>query len=159
MTAGNFVARKLKDVLILGGLGLVLLASMAVSGLMTTITGRLLEVIGLEGSSAGRLILSILGPVAALIIDVALFVYLFIGLPRLHVPVRRVLKGALFAAVGFEVLKLVGAWFVAKTTTNPIYGTFAVIVGLLVWINLVTRFLLFAAAWTVIAPFDTDVAP
>ena len=47
----------------------------------------------------------------------------------------------------------------ARTTNNPIYGAFAVMIGLLIWINFVTRLTLFTAAWTVTAPFDTDVPP
>src|SRR5512144_2564533 len=137
--AGNFVVRKLLDVTILAGLGLTLAASVAASGLVTSATTWLLGLVGL--------------------VDVAVFVYLFIRLPRLTIPWRRVVKGAVFAAVGFEVLKYAGAFYVQNTTRNPVYGTFAVVVGLLIWITPVSRFLLFAAAWTVTAPYDTDVAP
>jgi membrane protein len=58
------------------------------------------------------------------------------------------MRGCLFGAVGFEVLKLVGTYFVGHTMRNPVYASFAVIVGLLIWINLVSRFILFTAAWT-----------
>ena len=46
-----------------------------------------------------------------------------------------------------------------SATHNPVYGAFAVVVGLLIWINYLSRFTLFVAAWTVTAPFDTDVRP
>jgi membrane protein len=59
----------------------------------------------------------------------------------------------------FEVLKRVGAVYIERTTENPVYGTFAVIVGLLVWINIVSRMLLFCAAWTVTQPYDSDIEP
>ena len=74
-------------------------------------------------------------------------------------PFRRVLRGALLAAVLFEVLKRVGAIYIDRTTENPLYGIFAVVVGLLVWINLVSRLFLLCAAWTVTAPYDSDVEP
>src|SRR5690606_27580782 len=55
---------------------------------------------------------------------------------------------ALFGAAGFEALKQIAAVLVARVTENPVYGTFAVLVGLMVWINIASRFMLFVAAWT-----------
>ena len=63
------------------------------------------------------------------------------------------------ARSAFEILKTVGSLLVKGATHNPVYGVFAVVVGLLVWINYLSRFTLFVAAWTVTAPFDTDVRP
>jgi membrane protein len=157
--AGNFIKKKLADILILAGLGLTLAVSLAVSSAATAVTDKVLSILGLEGSTAAGFLVKVLALVVAIFTDVLLFLYLFIRLPKSQTPWRKVIKGALFAAVGFEVLKVIGAWFIARTTKNPVYGTFAVVVGLLVWINLVSRFLLFSAAWTVTAPYDTDVAP
>jgi membrane protein len=157
--AGNIVVRKVVDVTVLAGLGLTLAASVVVSGLVSSATSWLLALVGLADAPGVALLLRVLGLALVVLVDVAVFLYLFIRLPRLTIPWRRVVKGAVFAAVGFEVLKYAGAFYVRHTTANPVYGTFAVIVGLLIWINLVSRFLLFAAAWTVTAPYDTDVAP
>ena len=57
-------------------------------------------------------------------------------------------SGALLGAVGFEVLKLFGTFLIARTTQNPIYATFGVVVGMLVWINIVSRLLVYVVAWT-----------
>src|ERR1700712_912939 len=135
--AGNVVVKKLVDIAVLVGLGLTLLASVVVTGVALRVVG-----IGL-----------------AVLVDFAVFIYLFTRLPRLSTPFRRVFKGALLGAVGLEILKVVGSLLVSRTTNNPVYGAFAVVVGLLIWINLVSRFVLFTAAWTVTAPYDTDVPP
>ena len=74
--------------------------------------------------------------------------WLFTRLPRRPVRYRTVLRGAIFAAVGYEILKIVGTTYLASVTSNPTYGVFASAIGLLIWINLVSRFLLIAAAWT-----------
>jgi membrane protein len=50
--------------------------------------------------------------------------------------------------VGYEILKVAGTTYIAGVTSNPTYGVFAGAVGLLIWIDLVSRFLLLAAAWT-----------
>ncbi|HWG94221.1 MAG TPA: YhjD/YihY/BrkB family envelope integrity protein [Mycobacteriales bacterium] len=157
--AGNFLKKKAVDVVILAGLGATLVFSVLVSAAAGAFTGVFLDLVGLDDGPVGNLLVTLLGTVLALLTSTLLFLYLFIRLPKVQTPWRKVLRGAVLAAVLFEVLKRVGAVYVERTTENPLYGAFAVVVGLLVWINLVSRMLLFCAAWTVTAPFDSDVAP
>jgi membrane protein len=63
------------------------------------------------------------------------------------------------AAVAFEALKLVATYLLGRVTENPLYATFGVVVGLLVWINLNSRLLVFAAAWTATQPYSLVPAP
>jgi membrane protein len=157
--AGNFLVKKLADIGVLAGLGLTLLASVAVTGVSSAAMSWFLDLIGLENNSVARVGLRLVGIALALVVDFAVFLFLFTRLPRLNTPLKRVAKGAMLGAVGLEILKVVGSILVARTTNNPVYGAFAVVVGLLIWINLVSRFMLFTAAWTVTAPYDTDVPP
>lgn len=149
----NFVVRKVFDAAVLGTLGVGLLLSVVVSSLSTSATRAALDLVGWEDSTAAAVLLKVLAVTLALVADTVIFLILFARLPGVRTPWRRVFTGALLAAVGFEVLKVVGTFLIGRTTTNPLYGTFAVIVGLLIWMNLVSRFLLFAAAWTVTTPF------
>ncbi|MFP5218446.1 MAG: YhjD/YihY/BrkB family envelope integrity protein [Actinomycetes bacterium] len=157
--AGNIVKKKLVDVVILAGLGATLVFSLLVSAAAGAFTDVALDLVGLEDSAVAGVVVTVVGTLLALLTSTLLFLYLFIRLPKVQTPWREVLKGAVLAAVLFEVLKRVGAVYIERTTENPLYGAFAVVVGLLVWINLVSRMLLFCAAWTVTAPFDSDVAP
>jgi len=157
--AGNFFKKKAVDVVVLAGLGATLILSLAVSAAAGAFTDVALDLVGQQDSGVARVVVKVLGTVAALLTSTLLFLYLFIRLPKVQTPWREVLKGAVLAAVLFEVLKRVGAIYIDRTTGNPLYGAFAVVVGLLVWINLVSRMLLFCAAWTVTAPYDSDVAP
>jgi membrane protein len=159
LNAGNFIMKKVVDVGILIGLGLTMVASVAVTGVSSAAMGWLLKHIGLEGSTAANIGLRVVGYVLALAVDTALFLFLLIRLPKVATPFRQVLKGAIFGAVGFEILKTLGSLLVKSATGNPVYGAFAVVVGLLIWINYLSRFTLFVAAWTVTAPGDTDVRP
>ncbi len=144
----SFLRKKLTDLLVLVLLGVALIASVAVSTLATNATAAVLGVVGLAHSLTATLLLKVLAVVLALAVDWAVFAILLSRLPGGHVPWRNVRSGALIAAVGFEVLKLLGTFLIAKTTHNPLYATFGVIVGLLVWINFVSRLLVYAAAWT-----------
>jgi membrane protein len=62
-------------------------------------------------------------------------------------PWRDLSRGALLGGVGFTLLKLSAAFVLPRLTANPLFASFAVVVGLLVWINLIARLTLIAAAW------------
>ena len=159
ITEGNFLVKKLKDVVILLGLGATLLVSIGISAASGAFSGAALEAVGLDESPVATVVTYVLGVALGLLTSTAIFLFLFWRLPKVQSPFRRVFKGALLAGVLFELLKRVGALYIERTTENPIYGAFAVIVGLLVWINIVSRMLLVVAAWTVTAPYDSDVEP
>ena len=156
---GNFLVKKAKDVVILVGLGGTLLLSIAITSLTGAFSGFALELVDLDESPVATVVTWLLGLALGLLSSTAIFLFLFWRLPKVQSPFRRVLRGAVLAAVLFEVLKRIGALYIERTTENPLYGSFAVIVGLLVWINIVSRMLLVVAAWTVTAPYDSDVEP
>lgn len=157
--AGNVVVKKVRDIAILAGLGIAVGLSLLVTALVAGATTFLLRHLGINDSVAAKVVVALLGLALVIVTDTVLFLYLFTGLPRLRTPLRRVLRGAVLAAVLFEILKLVGSFYIKRTTHNPVYGTVAVAVGLLVWINLVSRILLLCAAWVVTAAGDSDVEP
>src|SRR5688572_22524907 len=156
---GNFVVKKAKDVVVLVGLGVTIVASVGVSAATGAFTDAALDFVGLEKTFVATALAKIVGISLGLATSTALFLFLFWRLPKVQSPFSRVLRGAMLAAVLFELLKRVGALYIERTTENPLYGSFAVIVGLLVWINIVSRMLLICAAWTVTAPYDSDIAP
>jgi membrane protein len=70
------------------------------------------------------------------------------GLPRVRMPVRRLLGPAVLVALGFELLKTLGRLYVQHTEANPTYQLVAGSVGLLVFLNAANQMILFAAALT-----------
>lgn len=145
---GNFVKVKLGAVLVMAVLGIGLLASVGVSSLATSATRGLLSSLGLEDVFGAGVALRVLSIAVAVLFDTGIYLVMFSKLAASEQPWRSLLRGALLGAVGFEVLKLLGTYLVGHTTSNPVYGAFAVVVGLLVWLNVVARFTLLAAAWT-----------
>lgn len=152
----SFLRKKLGDVLVLVLLGVALLASLVVTSLATAGTEAALQLVGLEGSTPALLLLKVLSVAVALAVDTVLFAILLSRLSGAGLTWRRVRSGALFAAVGFEILKLLGTFLIGRTTANPLYATFGVVVGLLVWINFVSKLLLYAAAFTATAPYSLE---
>lgn len=160
--SGSILRKKAKDLVILAGLGLTVAASIAITTLGTSLARYGLAFFGLDDAAAAATLLRVVAFVLAVTADVALFAYLFLWLPRLTEPLRRVLGGSVFGAVGFELIKILGVAYIDAVTSAgaELYGaSLATGFGLLIWINIVSRFVLFAAAWTVTAPYRPDVEP
>jgi membrane protein len=148
VTKEKFLRAKLEDLVVLVGLGLGIVLSLALTSGGTALAHTVLDALGLSETPGMGTLVGALGILLALVADTLLFMWLFTRLPRRPVRYRTVLRGAVLAAVGYEILKVVGTTYIAAVTSNPTYGVFAGAVGLLVWIDLVSRFLLLAAAWT-----------
>jgi membrane protein len=144
----SFLRAKLVDLFVLLLLGVTLIASVVVSSLATSATRYALDTVGLADSQLATLLLKVLAIALAVVLDTVVFAILLSRLPGAQLPWRWVRSGDLLAAVGFEVLKLFGTFLIARTTQNPVYATFGVVVGMLVWMNFASRLLVYAAAWT-----------
>lgn len=156
---GNFVVAKLRDLVALVVMGLALIASFALTGGATAAATTIVDHSPLPAGGASTVLLRVAAIALAILGDVALFAVAFRVLPRAGATWREVGDGALMAAIGFEVLKTFGAYYLQHTTGNAVYGTFAAVIGLLVWTNLVARLYVFAACWTVTAPYEPDTSP
>jgi membrane protein len=144
----NPVMAKLGDLLALAGLGLATLLSLALTATVTAATGWLVAAVGLDDVTGIGVFTHILGLLIAAVGDTLVFGWLLARLPRVGVPYGSVLKGAVLAAVGFGVLKVVGTYYISHVSNSPTAGVFGSVIGILVWMNLVSRYVLFAAAWT-----------
>ncbi|WP_026124583.1 MULTISPECIES: YihY/virulence factor BrkB family protein [Nocardiopsis] len=144
----NVVLAKLQDLAVMVVLGTALLASVALTSVSQAATRWVLAWVELDGSVAAVAATRLLAVAIAVAADTLIFLVLFSRLSGTRRPWRMLWRGALLAAAAFEVLKAAGALLIASTLNNPVYASFAVLVGLLVWMNIVLRAVLFAAAWT-----------
>ncbi len=152
---GNIVVRKIIDLFVLALLGGTLLLTTASSSLAAALTTEALDLVGLGGGGAAAALLKVVAVLFAVFANTLLLTIIFARLPGHRLPWKNLLTGALLGAVGIEILKFVGTRLLAGTTGNPVYGTFAVIVGLLVWFNFISRVVMYAAAWCVVGPVPT----
>ncbi|MGY1811889.1 YihY/virulence factor BrkB family protein [Blastococcus sp. SYSU D00820] len=137
-----------QDLIALVVLGAVGLLSLGLTGVTTGATTWLLEALGLEDVPGLFLLTWLLGTVLALASDVVVFLWLLRVVPSTSHRIRDLLPGALFGAVGFEVMKLLGSLYLSLISGNVTASAFGGSVGILVWINLVFRLAFFTAAWT-----------
>lgn len=155
----GFVTAKLRDLVALVLIGLTLVVSVVVGGFATTASGTVARRLGLAGSAFEVGVVRAVGILVALAADMLVFVIILGWLAKPAESRRTVLKGALLGAIGFAVLKQLAALLLAGTMGNPVYATVAVVVGLLVWINLATRLVLYVAAWTATAELGPPPEP
>ncbi|MEO7069601.1 MAG: YihY/virulence factor BrkB family protein [Nostocoides sp.] len=141
---GNVLTDKLRDlaVLVVFGVGIVL--SAAVTGVAGAVTGNVAEWIGLGGQGW---ILTVVGVLLGIVLDGALVAVMLRVLSGVDLPWRGVRNGALAGGIGLTLLKVFGTTLVAGTLRNPVYGSIALVVGLLVWLNFISRIVLLSAAW------------
>jgi YihY family inner membrane protein len=119
----DFLTSRLRALVLLVVLGALTIASTIASGLV--------------GGGAG-----LLGPAGGIAISVGInllvFGALFSLLGTRPASFSALLPGVVVAAVLWSGLQLAGGWFVSSQVRDatPAYGTFALVLGLLVWINL-----------------------
>jgi YihY family inner membrane protein len=96
------------------------------------------------------------GPVWGLLIATALNLVVFAAVFRLltarEVELRALVPGIVIATVGWELLQLLGGWYISHQVRNagPAYGTFALVIGLLAWIHVGALFVVLGAEANVV---------
>ena len=141
----SFVVGKVKDLVALVLVGVVLMVAVAVSALVTWLSGEILGWLGLD--LALKPLLALLAVAVGLAANSLLFFSIFKVLADHDTPDRSLWSGALLGAIAFEVLKQAAAFLLASTQGSPAFAVFGIALVLLIWINYFSRVVLFAAAW------------
>ncbi|MGI5269105.1 YihY/virulence factor BrkB family protein [Nonomuraea sp. CA-218870] len=155
----SFALGKLRDLVSLILLGLTLIVSVLVGGLATQATKVVADFLFGGASPLATAATGLVGVVGSVGADWLLFMIAFGWVARPAQPFRVLAQGALLGAIGFGLLKQLASLLLASTLSNPVYGAFAVVVGLLLWINLSARLILYVAAWTATAGGAPPPAP
>jgi membrane protein len=137
----------LKDTAALLGLAAALVVTFAFTLAGGDLGDELLKLVGLGGRGWSEVLLGALSVVLALTANWLVFAWVLAKLPRRPVPLRSAVTGAAAAAVGFELLKRVGNLYLEALGRSPTGVTFGSVVGLLVFVYLVSRLLMLASAW------------
>lgn len=145
------VRAKLHDLAVMLTLGALIVASALATVAAQGFTEELLDMVGLQGSSASSIIPKVLVFTAGVLLNTLLFVVLYRVLGRATAPARTVVSGALVAAVGVALLQsLVGNLLGNVDRGLSFLSAFVPILALFVWLNLTARVMLFGAAWVAV---------
>jgi membrane protein len=127
---------KLKGLLWLAGATLLILNSFAIAAVLNFLPGFLAP----------------LGILAGLSVNLGLWVWTFKVLATRDVGWKALLPGAVVAALGLEILKAVGAFYVprAVASASALYGTLGVVFAILAWLLFFGRLVVYACVVNVV---------
>lgn len=136
----GFVGSRLRAIgllVLLGGLAVV---STVVSGLAAG--GA--DLFGAGGKVVGLLI--------ATVLNLFVFGAVFRLLTTDTVETKALIPGVVVATIGWEILQVAGGWYISHEVKNAsaVYGTFALVIGLLAWIHLGATFVVLGAETNVV---------
>lgn len=133
----NAIVSTLKALLMLGVLGIITVASAGVAG---------------AGAGSHTWWWAVLGIMASLVLNFGLFLLAFRILTTADVSWSDVRPGAIVGAVGWTALQAVGGFYVGHQLkgASQVYGTFAVVIGLLAWMYLGGQLTMYAAELNVV---------
>jgi membrane protein len=142
----NFVVLKLVDLIVLAAAGLAVLASVVLSVVVNVATDQVLAALGIPGGTTWSWAVTIAGQLVLTVVDAVVFTLLFHRLAGVALSFRDAAVGGVAASVAFTVLKLFGSVLLQFAARNRFLAAFGVLITLLVWMNLVARVTLVAAA-------------
>lgn len=129
--------------LLLTVLGLFLLLSSVLAGAST---------IGASIFGGNSAVVRVGAWIGSVVVNVAVYLLAFRVLTRRDVGLRQLVPGALLGGVGWSVLQAFGGYLVGHQLrhASQIYGFFAIVLGLILWINLGARLALYSAELNVV---------
>jgi YihY family inner membrane protein len=134
----NFISAHLRGLGMLAVLGTLSIVSTTVAGFV--------------GSSSHAAPDVIAGILLAFVLNLALFMTAFKLLTAVDIGSRDLLPGVIVASVFWQLLQHLGGFYIDHELkhTSPLYGTFALVLGLLAWLYLGAQLTIFAAEINVV---------
>lgn len=142
---GNPVVRWIIDLVILVGLLLLIGVSLAVAYALESLVG------GLAGKPSAAL--TVVGWVLSVLVNMVLAAALLGGVPRLHLPLRRLTPAVLVVGAGITLLNTAGQWLIERVRENPAYTVMASAAVALVYLYLFSQLMLFGASLAATSPY------
>jgi membrane protein len=126
--------------------GLGMLAILGTMAIVSTVAA------GYVGATSHGAPAVLAGVVVALAFNLATFLLAFKLLTAADLSWRDLLPGAIIAAVFWQMLQLLGGYYIEHLLkrTTPLYGIFALVLGLLAWLYLGAQLTIFAAETNVV---------
>lgn len=156
----GFVRTKLSDLAAMVSTFLAILATIAFSVLAgATPMAKVLGWLGIHNAPVLDGILRALSVLTSLLVSWLVFTWMIARLPRESISFVSSVRAALLAAIGFEVFKQVASIYLKSVLHSPAGATFGPVLGLMVFVYVTARLLLFATAWAATSTENLAAAP
>ena len=126
----DFFMSRLRGLIVLLSLGAIFIVASGVSGVVSG---------GLGGP-----VLQVAGYVFSILLNFALFLVSFKVLCTAELSWEELVPGALLAAIIWTILQAVGGVFINHIRNSGRYGTFALVIGIMLWLHLGAQLTLYA---------------
>lgn len=137
------ILRNLLVAVVFGGL----LAGAAVLSVVGSVgISAVLSWIGIGDGPVAETVTRIFGVLIVFVIDTVAIALVFRVLSGVRAPARALWSGAVIGGAGLVVLQELSGLFVRGATSNPLLGSFAALIALLLWINLSAQVILIASS-------------
>ena len=151
----NALLQKLVDAGTLLLLGVILVVSAGASLVFGTAADWFFQLLRLDEAVAGP-IAAVVKIVVPLLLNCTTAAVLFRVAGGLELGRRAFVEGVLLAGAGTTVLQLFSTELLARAGNNPVLASFAIIIGLLIWFNLVSQVYLISASWSAVREADAQ---
>ncbi|QJU56090.1 YihY/virulence factor BrkB family protein [Herbiconiux sp. SALV-R1] len=156
----NFVLLKLKDFGLALGFGIAIVLSSVVSLISNQGLSFAFDLVGVDTESPFALVVAwLVGVLIVFVFDSFVLAIAFRVLSGVKIPMRRLLAGAAIGGAALGVLKILGTQLLGGATSNPLLASFAVIIGIMIFLNLVCRVILISATWIAVGMDDAGLDP
>lgn len=155
----SFLHEKAADAIALIGMGAGVVLSFGVTALGTALSDHVASALGLGHTTIAVWAVKIVGIVLAIAGDMVVFGWTMFRLAHVTPSRQTALRTALLAGIGVEVLKLAGTYYLKRIAQSPVSAALGAVVGVLVFMYLLARFLLYCAAWAAEAEPAGDPEP
>lgn len=154
----TLVRKLLVDLGALFGLGSALLLSIAVTAI-GGLAGKIAGWLGLDDVGWLAPVISLAAVLVGLLANALVLLWVLARLPREPVTLRSAGKAALAGSVGLLILNQLMVAYLGGVTNSPTGALFGPVLGLMVYIFTVSRFLLFLTAWAATARENEALLP
>jgi membrane protein len=156
----GFVRTKLSDLAAMVLSFVAILVTFGLSALAdATPMGKMLEWLGIHNGLVLDTILRGVSILISVLLSWLVFSLMIARLPRESVSYASSIQAGLIAAMGFELFKLVASIYLKSVLRSPAGATFGPVLGLMVFVYVTARLLLFATAWAATSTENLLAAP
>lgn len=146
---GNFVVKKLWDLVALIGLIVLFVLAFAVTAIgSSSFTSDLMERLNVGNFPGARFVVWLVALALGILANFLVMAWMIIFMPRTKVPIKSGLQGALIGAIAFELIKQFASVIIGSATGNPAGAIFGPVIALMVVLYLIWRVVLYISAWT-----------
>jgi membrane protein len=156
----GFIRTKLSDLAAIVSSFVAILATLALSALADAAPmAKVLGWVGIHNAPVLDAILRSVSILVSVLVSWLVFSWMIARLPREPIGFASSFRAALIAAIGFELFKLVASIYLKAVLRSPAGATFGPVLGLMVFVYVTARLLLFATAWVATSAENLRAAP